>query len=164
MRFLLSAVWLLIAVAAYAAGPENCVGFNITGTSESAIADTGQFSSPWTAYNQEIGCTGLGSANLKVYGACLDNNSPCHRGPGVPLVAATPSLDSTTKILTGPGEIKALSIVPVAVPTAAACIGGTNDAGACSGASSCPGGQCGPCTARVSFCGVNPGATGAREE
>lgn len=167
MRYITFAIVVLLALwvrAATAAGPENCVQFPITGTSESAVADTGQFSAPWTVYNQALGCTGLGSANIKVYGPCLDNASPCHRGPGTPLVAPTPSLDATTVIRTGPGVLDGVSIVPVAVPTAKACIGGSNNAVACSADSACPSGRCGPCRGVVSFCGINPGVNGAREQ
>lgn len=163
-RWLAVGAALAVAVVARAAGPDNCVQFLLTGASELTAVDVSQFSAPWTLYNSALGCNGVGTATVKVYGPCLDNASPCHRGLTIgPIVAPTPTLNGTTLTRTGAGPIEAVAVVPSAIPTGTACIGGTNDAATCTADSACPSGRCGPCRAVVAFCGMNPSGGGARE-
>lgn len=158
--------WVVIGIVLLAAGVAHarnfaCVEFPVTGSTESAVVNTLPFSAPWVATVAQLGCVDPNtSATIHTYGACLDSADPCHRGAGIPLPGATPTVNLTTHV-TGAGPIDAISVLPVAVPSPAAlaCVGGANDAAACASASVCPSGACGPCRAFVSFCGIAPGYT-----
>lgn len=162
-RFAVLAV-LLVGLVLTAAFTYNqgvsCLSFRLTDNDNESVSavELPGLTAPWSAWIRTMGASTTATVNVDGYGPCVfseRDSATCYRSK----LSVLGTLNGSTASVRGDGPVPAAGLSQTTPCSTIVCIGGANDAAACSAASTCPGGYCpATCWSIVSICGatVNP--------